>query len=74
MIMKFDTSSWNTKAVWFWGILAGIVGGYEGFALLDGSSATPPLTHVVVDYAPPWITLPFIAWLAYHFGKRYFKK
>ena len=62
---------WNEKAVWLWAALLIAVFAYEIWALLDHSVKTPPLTHVVVRYAPWWITLGFLGWLFVHFLVRY---
>jgi hypothetical protein len=44
---------------------------YEVFSLLDGNPATPPLTQVILHWVPWWVTMPFLAWLLWHFGGGY---
>jgi|GEM_PF-1992776 len=63
---------WSKWAVWLWVVILCCLGGYEFWDLLSGDLHTPPLTRVTVKFVPWWITLPFIAWLFYHFAVRYF--
>ncbi len=63
--------TWEAIFVWVWVIILLALGGYELFAILDGSLRTPPLTHVTVRYSPWWVTMPFLGWLFIHFLVRY---
>lgn len=51
---------------------------WELIAAFDGSTSTWPLTEVVVEYVPAWITLPAIVvlvlWLPTHFAIRYARR
>jgi len=66
--------TWNMAFVYGWLTILCILAGYEFFALFVlflGAGYEPPLTHVVCRYVPWYVTLPFIAWLFYHFAVRY---
>jgi hypothetical protein len=54
-----------------WYALIALVLLMEAYALLDGKSATPPLTQVLVREVPWWVTVPFLVWALVHLASRY---
>lgn len=60
--------AWSSR--WYW-ILAGLLA-YEFWSAFDRNGRTPALTHVLVEEVPGWVVMTTIAWLAVHFGTRYY--
>ena len=58
---------WDRVWVSVWYAFIAVMVLYELLSLLDNKHETPPLTHVLVNEVPWWVTLPFLAWLLIHF-------
>lgn len=69
--LRVQHRSWRPLSLTLWGVI--IVAGLllEGIGIARPDDAWPPLTHVIVAYAPEGATMAFIAWLASHFTAAY---
>lgn len=58
-----------------WLLAAGLsFGAMEAWVLLDHNPATPPLTEVLVTYAPAEVALTVLLWALLHLGVRYYRR
>ncbi len=64
-------TSWKLWALVLWAVFGLGLIGYELWCVISGDPETPPLTFVVVQYVPWWLTLPFLCWLLAHFVSHY---
>ena len=65
--------AWDRVYVTLWYVFISLMIAFELYTLLDKRSSTPPLTHVLVAEAPPWLVIPFLVWLLLHFVVAYVK-
>jgi hypothetical protein len=67
-----NSEAWDKGYVIGWYALIALIILYELYTLLDKRTSTPPLTRVIIQRVPWWITVPFLFWLFVHFTSRYF--
>lgn len=72
--MNINKKKWTTYFLFAIGVATLM----ELWASFDNSDSTVPLTYLIVDYIPGWISLPIISlfalWLVKHFYTKYKEK
>lgn len=66
--------AWSPLWVGLWWTLIVGMSVDEIAAVVERNPAQPPLTNLLADQVPWWITLPFLTWFTLHMTSQYFWK